>query len=62
MVKDRLLRTGDGSHSHSMAKLEKNDLNDPVHDIEHFWGYGDSSMTKEDLEHVKILKKTEKTP
>jgi hypothetical protein len=61
MVRDRILRTGDGSHSISKMKRSKSDLNDHnnnTRDIEHFWGFGDSSMTKDDMENVKILNKS----
>lgn len=60
MIKDRILRTGDGSHSLSKERNSKNDLdsNNNERDIEHFWGFGDKTMTKDDLKNVKILKKS----
>ena len=61
MVKDRILRTGDGSHNKSKIQRNKSDLNDYIsnnRDVEHFWGFGDSSMTNDDMENVKILNKS----
>ena len=61
MVKGRILRTGDGSHDYSKMQQNKNDLNDRTdssRDTEHFWGFGDSMMTKDDMENVKILNKS----
>jgi hypothetical protein len=40
------------------SKSDLNDHNNNTRDIEHFWGFGDSSMTKDDMENVKILNKS----
>jgi stearoyl-CoA desaturase (Delta-9 desaturase) len=60
MIKDRILRTGDGSHSYSKKMRSKNnpDINNNKRDIEHFWGFGDKTMTKDDMRNVKIINKT----
>jgi hypothetical protein len=61
MIKDRILRTGDGSHNISKQKPSKSDLNfynNNDRDVEHFWGFGDDTMTKEDMENVKVLNKS----
>lgn len=62
IVKSRILRTGDGSHSYSKEKCDVNDVNnndnEGIRDVDHFWGYGDKEMTLEDMKNVKILKKS----
>jgi hypothetical protein len=58
IIKERVLRTGDGSHKHSKTVRSKNGLNKNERDVEHFWGFGDNTMNKEDMKNVKILKKT----
>lgn len=47
MIRERVLRTGDGSHKYSKldqndveAKLENNN-NQSERDTEHFWGWGE---------------------
>lgn len=50
MIKERILRTGDGTHKYSKieaknadieATLENNNNNsNPERDTEHFWGWG----------------------
>lgn len=64
IVKSRILRTGDGSHEISkMAKKvqldqENNNIVTEERDVEHFWGYGDKDMTKEDMRNIHILKRS----
>jgi stearoyl-CoA desaturase (Delta-9 desaturase) len=62
VVRQRVLRTGDGSHKYSKiaaddaeSRLDNNNANE--RDIEHFWGWGDKEMTAEDLKNVEILHK-----
>lgn len=61
IIKRRVLRTGDGSHPYSQELIQDNnnnnedDLGDDKRDVEHFWGFGDKEMTKEDMENVEIL-------
>lgn len=62
MVKQRLLRTGDGSHKYAQistkdveSRLDNNNFD--ARDTEHFWGWGDNEMTEEDLKNVEILHK-----
>jgi len=60
MIKNRVLRTGDGSHKFSKlkdAEAPANNNNTGERDTEHFWGWGDKSMTEEDLKNVEILHK-----
>jgi hypothetical protein len=58
VIKERALRTGDGSHKHSKTNKSKNSVNKSKRDVEHFWGFGDSNMEKDDMKNVKILKKS----
>lgn len=63
IVMQRIERTGDGSHQHSKnlkankSSLEVNNNNDEdaERDVEHFWGWGDKEMTKQDMKYVKVL-------
>jgi stearoyl-CoA desaturase (Delta-9 desaturase) len=60
IIKRRILRTGDGSHPYSQSQKQSDDDNnnneDQVErDVEHFWGFGDKEMTKQDMENVEIL-------
>jgi stearoyl-CoA desaturase (delta-9 desaturase) len=62
MIRERVLRTGDGSHKYSKdadeADIEANN-NQTVTTTEHFWGWGDKEMTEADLKGVEILYKEE---
>lgn len=60
LIQSRIVRTGDGSHPLSKEKLEgmddnNNDDDDASRDVEHFWGFGDDTMTKQDMKNIKIL-------
>lgn len=61
ILKNRVIRTGDGTHSFSKLKASGSDNNNNVdeddgeRDIEHFWGFGDDTMTKRDMKNIKIL-------
>jgi len=61
VMKKRILRTGDGSHKFAKVKVDGSDDNnnededDGERDIEHFWGFGDHTMTKQDMKNIKIL-------
>lgn len=60
IIKRRILRTGDGSHPHSLNQKQSDDNNnddeaESERDVEHFWGFGDKEMTKQDMENVEIL-------
>lgn len=56
IIKNRIARTGDGSHKYSHEKHnETDDNNNDTRDVEHFWGFGDNEMTKQDMKNVKIL-------
>lgn len=63
-MKSRILRTGDGSHEMSKmskkAQLDQENNNNATEerDVEHFWGYGDKDMTKEDMSNIQILKRS----
>jgi hypothetical protein len=56
MIQSRVLRTGDGSHSHSKKGDEMTD-NDDSRDTTHFWGFGDKEMTAEDMKKIAIIRK-----
>lgn len=60
LIKNRIARTGDGTHPYSKKKDESiddnnNDENDASRDIEHFWGFGDDTMTAQDMKNIKVL-------
>lgn len=58
IIKSRILRTGDGSHSYSKTWDNANSNNnhdDGSRDTDHFWGFGDKEMTIDDMKNVKIL-------
>lgn len=62
-MKSRILRTGDGSHEISRtAKHIQHDMTNnnssEDRDVDHFWGYGDKDMTKEDMRNIQILKRS----
>lgn len=56
-----MIRTGDGSHPISKLKKDENDNNnyddddDGERDVEHFWGFGDHTMTKRDMKNIRVL-------
>lgn len=56
IIKNRIARTGDGSHKYSKENHhETDDNNNEMRDVEHFWGFGDCQMTKQDMKNIKIL-------
>jgi stearoyl-CoA desaturase (Delta-9 desaturase) len=60
IIKGRVLRTGDGTHKYSKGSHKQEDNNNEdqdgdSRDVEHFWGFGDKEMTKQDMKNVKIL-------
>ncbi|CAG9807590.1 unnamed protein product [Chironomus riparius] len=65
VIKARVLRTGDGSHPYSIEARKKNpnfqeelkNNNEGERDLDHFWGWGDGDMAKEDLAGVDIKHK-----
>lgn len=42
------------------AQLDQENNNNVTEerDVEHFWGYGDKDMTKEDMSNIQILKRS----
>lgn len=66
MVNKRAIRTGDGSHpaaieakiKHMLSHDNNNEGERETRDLDHFWGFGDPSMTKADMENVLILNKS----
>lgn len=61
-MKNRVIRTGDGTHTYSKFKAAGSDHNnneddddDGERDVEHFWGFGDDTMTKRDMKNIKVL-------
>lgn len=62
VIRQRVLRTGDGTHKFSKLDkdVEGDNNNHPAaieRDTEHFWGWGDKEMTEEDMKNVEILRK-----
>ena len=62
ILSNRVIRTGDGTHKVSKqlkAKVNDNNNNedddDGERDVEHFWGFGDDTMTKRDMKNIKVL-------
>jgi stearoyl-CoA desaturase (delta-9 desaturase) len=64
MIRNRVLRTGDGTHKYSKMQDAENPINNNNNnnnsshlerDTEHFWGFGDKDMTPEDIKNVIIL-------
>lgn len=60
MVRNRVLRTGDGSHAYSKEATD-NSIGEASseRDVEHFWGWNDEMMTQEDKNFATIYNKTE---
>lgn len=58
IIRNRILRTGDGSHKISKEIDINNNKNEDSRDIEHFWGFGDKEMNADDMKNVKILHKS----
>jgi stearoyl-CoA desaturase (Delta-9 desaturase) len=57
MLKNRVLRTGDGSHGYSKSNLNSDvNQNDDTRDVNHFWGFGDKEMANEDMEKIAIIR------
>lgn len=57
MIRNRALRTGDGSHE---CATEENVEKLPIQrDVEHFWGWDDELMTEEDKREVTIINRTD---
>lgn len=65
VIKARVLRTGDGSHPYSIEAKKKNlqfteevkNNNEGERDLDHFWGWGDGDMAKEDIDGIAIKHK-----
>lgn len=65
VVKKRALRTGDGSHRYNKeAKKQDANITEDIRnnnegerDLDHFWGWGDGDMDKEDIAGVAIKKR-----
>jgi hypothetical protein len=57
MINSRVLRTGDGSHSHSKKSGNEITEGDDARDTTHFWGFGDKEMTAEDMKKIAIIRK-----
>lgn len=69
IIRNRALRTGDGTHHYSIEAAEKKKLeelnnnevkkddDDDSLPAENYWGFGDSEMTSRDLTFVKVIDK-----
>lgn len=61
MIRKRVLRTGDGSHTFSKQNASDQDEEKEVveRDVGHFWGWNDELLTDEDKKFVTIINKTD---
>lgn len=61
MIRKRVLRTGDGSHTFSKKNTSDHDAPKEVveRDVEHFWGWNDELLTDDDKKDVTIINKTD---
>lgn len=64
IIKNRVLRTGDGTHQISKLNKETLDSNnnnsngEGDHDSLHYWGFGDEEITVADKKNIKVLHKS----
>lgn len=71
IIRNRALRTGDGTHHYSIEAAEKKKMEEMNNNVlkksddvdeslpaENYWGFGDKDMSSKDMKFVKVIDKS----